>query len=55
MAYFGGKAAKIKLLTIPVELLQENKIFDLQSHKLDIAWFFHLPYSSFQNALVRRR
>ena len=55
MAYFDGKGAKIKLLTIPVELLQENKIFDLQNHKLDIAWFVLLPYFSFQNSLVRPR
>ena len=50
---FGKKMAEKRLLTIPVELLQENRISDLQSRKLDIALFDHVPYFSFQNAVIR--
>ena len=52
MVLFGEKMAEKRLLTIPVELLQENRTFDLQSRKLDIALFVHLPYFSFQNTPV---
>lgn len=45
--------AEKRLLTIPVELVQENRISDLQSRKLDIALFDHVPYFSFQNAVIR--
>ena len=53
MVLFGEKMAEKRLLTIPVELLQENRTFDLQSRKLDIALFVHLPYFSFQNPVIR--